>query len=181
MLPKPLLTRDQVLMLKSDNIVSEAAIREGRTPEGLGITPDSVEAVVPTYLYRFRPGRAVRSREGGLRAPDRRAPAPRRRSAACPKPMLSSWERAGGPRRGPFARGQRLTVAHVEARQRIGGRTSTLNIGRHGGVDVGAHWMHAPRINPLAKAARRLGVELLTADRWPIVIDGDEILAPGAR
>ncbi len=69
-----------------------------------------------------------------------------------------------------------LTVAHVEARQRIGGRTSTLNIGRHGGVDVGAHWMHAPRINPLAKAARRLGVELLTADRWPIVIDGDEIL-----
>ncbi len=36
--------------------------------------------------------------------------------------------------------------------------------------------MHAPRINPLAKAARRLGVELLTADRWPIVIDGDEIL-----
>ncbi len=69
-----------------------------------------------------------------------------------------------------------LTVVHVEARQRIGGRTSTLNIGRHGGVDVGAHWMHAPRINPLAKAARRLGVELLTADRWPIVIDGDEIL-----
>jgi NADH dehydrogenase len=55
MLPKPLLTRDQVLMLKSDNIVSEAAVREGRTLEGLGITPDSVEAVVPTYLYRFRP------------------------------------------------------------------------------------------------------------------------------
>ncbi len=55
MLPKPLLTRDQVLMLKSDNVVSEAAVREGRTLEGLGITPDSVEAVVPTYLYRFRP------------------------------------------------------------------------------------------------------------------------------
>ncbi len=55
MLPKPLLTRDQVLMLKSDNIVSEAAVREGRTLQGLGITPDSVEAVVPTYLYRFRP------------------------------------------------------------------------------------------------------------------------------
>ena len=55
LLPKPLLTRDQVLMLKSDNVVSEAAVREGRTLEGLGITPDSVEAVVPTYLYRFRP------------------------------------------------------------------------------------------------------------------------------
>jgi monoamine oxidase len=69
-----------------------------------------------------------------------------------------------------------LRVAHVEARQRIGGRTFTMNIGRHGGVDVGAHWMHATRINPLAKAARRLGVGLLSADRWPIVIDGDEIL-----
>ncbi len=87
MLPKPLLTRDQVLMLKSDNVVSEAAVREGRTLEGLGITPDSVEAVVPTYPLPLPPGRAVRPREGGLRPPDRRAPAPRRRSAACPKLM----------------------------------------------------------------------------------------------
>jgi uncharacterized protein YbjT (DUF2867 family) len=54
LLPKPLLTRDQVLLLKSDNVVSEAAKREGRTLEGLGITPDSVESIVPTYLYRFR-------------------------------------------------------------------------------------------------------------------------------
>jgi uncharacterized protein YbjT (DUF2867 family) len=55
LLPKPPLTRDQVLLLKSDNVVSEAATREGRTLEGLGITPDSIEAVVPSYLYRFRP------------------------------------------------------------------------------------------------------------------------------
>jgi uncharacterized protein YbjT (DUF2867 family) len=54
MLPKPLLTLDQVLMLKSDNVVSEAAQSEGRTLEGLGIKPDSVEAIVPSYLYRFR-------------------------------------------------------------------------------------------------------------------------------
>jgi uncharacterized protein YbjT (DUF2867 family) len=54
MLPKPLLTRDQVLMLKSDNVVSDAAQSEGRTLEGLGIKPDSVEAIVPSYLYRFR-------------------------------------------------------------------------------------------------------------------------------
>jgi NADH dehydrogenase len=51
---KPLLTRDQVLMLKSDNVVSEAAKADGRTLEGLGITPESIEAVVPSYLYRFR-------------------------------------------------------------------------------------------------------------------------------
>jgi uncharacterized protein YbjT (DUF2867 family) len=55
LLPKPLLTRDQVLMLKSDNVVSEAAQSEARTLQGLGIAPDSVEAIVPSYLYRFRP------------------------------------------------------------------------------------------------------------------------------
>jgi len=54
MLPKPLLTYDQVLMLKSDNVVSAAAIAEGRTLEGLGIAASSVEAIVPSYLYRFR-------------------------------------------------------------------------------------------------------------------------------
>jgi NADH dehydrogenase len=51
---RPLLTRDQVLMLKSDNIVSDAAKAEGRTLEGLGIAPASIESIVPTYLYRFR-------------------------------------------------------------------------------------------------------------------------------
>jgi uncharacterized protein YbjT (DUF2867 family) len=46
MLPfRPLLTRDQVLLLKSDNVVSEAAKAEGRTLEGLGIAPGSVEAI----------------------------------------------------------------------------------------------------------------------------------------
>jgi uncharacterized protein YbjT (DUF2867 family) len=55
MLPmKPLLTRDQVLMLKTDNVVSETAKAEGRTLAGLGVTPESIEAVVPSYLYRFR-------------------------------------------------------------------------------------------------------------------------------
>ncbi len=55
MLPmKPLLTRDQVLLLKTDNVVSEAANAEGRTLAGLGVTPESIEAVVPSYLYRFR-------------------------------------------------------------------------------------------------------------------------------
>jgi len=52
--PKPLLTPDQVQLLRFDNIVSEEATREGRTLAGLGITPRSVEAVVPNYLWRFR-------------------------------------------------------------------------------------------------------------------------------
>jgi uncharacterized protein YbjT (DUF2867 family) len=53
-LPKPLLTVDQVTMLETDNVVSEAAAREGRTLEGLGVDATAVEAIVPSYLYRFR-------------------------------------------------------------------------------------------------------------------------------
>ena len=53
-LPKPLLTPDQVELLKTDNVVSEAAEREGRTLHGLGIAPVAMEVVVPSYLWRFR-------------------------------------------------------------------------------------------------------------------------------
>jgi hypothetical protein len=35
-------------------VVSEAARSEGRTLEGLGIVPRSIEAIVPSYLWRFR-------------------------------------------------------------------------------------------------------------------------------
>jgi uncharacterized protein YbjT (DUF2867 family) len=53
-MPKPLLTRDQVELLRTDNVVSEAARAEGRTLEGLGIVPRPAEAIVPSYLWRFR-------------------------------------------------------------------------------------------------------------------------------
>jgi NADH dehydrogenase len=53
-LPKPPLTPDQVELLKSDNVVSDAAKRDGRTLEGLGIAPIAMAAVAPTYLWRFR-------------------------------------------------------------------------------------------------------------------------------
>ena len=49
------LTPDQVELLKSDNVVSDAAKSAGLTLEGLGIAPDSMEAVCPQYLWRFRP------------------------------------------------------------------------------------------------------------------------------
>ena len=54
LLPKPLLTPDQVELLRSDNVVSEEAMREGRTLEALGIDPVAMAAIVPTYLWRFR-------------------------------------------------------------------------------------------------------------------------------
>jgi uncharacterized protein YbjT (DUF2867 family) len=48
-LPRPPLTRDQVKLLKYDNIVSPNA----RTFAQLGITPTAVESIVPDYLARF--------------------------------------------------------------------------------------------------------------------------------
>jgi uncharacterized protein YbjT (DUF2867 family) len=48
------LTPDQVVMLQSDNVVSEAAKAAGLTLEGLGIAAESMEAIAPQYLWRFR-------------------------------------------------------------------------------------------------------------------------------
>ena len=48
------LTPDQVELLRSDNVVSDAAKAAGLTLEGLGIAPDSLEAIAPQYLWRFR-------------------------------------------------------------------------------------------------------------------------------
>jgi NADH dehydrogenase len=50
LLPKPLLTRDQVKLLKFDNVVSAGAL----TLADLGIQADSLEAILPSYLWRFR-------------------------------------------------------------------------------------------------------------------------------
>lgn len=54
MLPNPLLTADQVELLKIDNVVSKQAVKERRTLEGLGIAPSAAEAILPSYLSRFR-------------------------------------------------------------------------------------------------------------------------------
>jgi NADH dehydrogenase len=61
-MPTPLLTPDQVELLKGDNVVSDAAVAEARTLAGLGITPQPVAAIVPTYLWRFRKTGQFKSR-----------------------------------------------------------------------------------------------------------------------
>ncbi|MFT7576148.1 MAG: hypothetical protein ACI9XZ_002534 [Alphaproteobacteria bacterium] len=50
------ITVDQVRMLQRDCVLSQEAIEEGRLIEALGVTnPQSISAVVPAYLERFRP------------------------------------------------------------------------------------------------------------------------------
>jgi NADH dehydrogenase len=59
LMPVPLLTRDNVLLLKQDNVVSQ----EMPGFADLDITPTAIEMVIPSYLDRYRPGgRASRLR-----------------------------------------------------------------------------------------------------------------------
>ena len=60
-LPGPPLTRDQVELLRYDNVLN------GKSPDltDLGILPKSVELILPTYMDRFR--------KGGRTAPNRKA------------------------------------------------------------------------------------------------------------
>jgi NADH dehydrogenase len=53
--PKALVTtRDQVELLRHDNLVSPEAVAQGRTLQGLGVAAQGVDAIAPAYLYRFR-------------------------------------------------------------------------------------------------------------------------------
>ncbi|HEX8472243.1 MAG TPA: complex I NDUFA9 subunit family protein, partial [Brevundimonas sp.] len=48
----PVLTKDQVILLETDNVVAPGA--EGL--DALGIEPTGLEAIAPTYLWRYRKG-----------------------------------------------------------------------------------------------------------------------------
>lgn len=52
-LPKPLITDDQVTLLGIDNVVSPEAVAQNRTLAAFGIAPRPLEAVLPTYMWRF--------------------------------------------------------------------------------------------------------------------------------
>ena len=47
---EPFLTRDQVIMLGEDNVVSP----DMRGVADLGVTPETIESIVPSYLERYR-------------------------------------------------------------------------------------------------------------------------------
>src|SRR5215470_2553243 len=61
------------------------------------------------------------------------------------------------------AAGRRFTV--IEAAERVGGRciTDTAIFGMP--FDRGAHWIHAPELNPVAKLAEQTGLEVYPAPR----------------
>jgi NADH dehydrogenase len=50
-MPKPLLTPDQLILLKSDNLVGD----EAHGFAELGLSPTPIAALLPDYLWRFRP------------------------------------------------------------------------------------------------------------------------------
>ena len=52
MLPTPLLTPDQVTMLRYDNVMSG----EYKTLKNLKIKPTTIQSILPKYIYRFRSG-----------------------------------------------------------------------------------------------------------------------------
>jgi uncharacterized protein YbjT (DUF2867 family) len=54
LLPKKLLTVDQVVALSMDNVVSKDAIKQKRTLAAFGIEPTSMDAVLPTYMWQYR-------------------------------------------------------------------------------------------------------------------------------
>lgn len=106
MLPDELkLTRDQVILLQTDNVVSDAAKAEGRSIEAFGIVPTAAEAVVPGYLWTFRKaGQFAEGRGSEAQAgmPDLMAPQP---MAA---PSTHRPERAAGPAIGADAGSSRM-------------------------------------------------------------------------
>jgi NADH dehydrogenase len=50
-MPKPLLTPDQLILLRSDNLVAAGA----KGFADLGLSPEPIAGILSSYLARFRP------------------------------------------------------------------------------------------------------------------------------
>ncbi|MBZ0215729.1 MAG: complex I NDUFA9 subunit family protein, partial [Fimbriimonadaceae bacterium] len=64
LMPNPLLTVDQLMMLGYDNVVSDRMADAGQTLEGLGVNPTAMDVILPTYLERFRRSGQFRTAAG---------------------------------------------------------------------------------------------------------------------
>ena len=123
MLPTPLLTRDQVTLLRADNVVSDAAIAERRTITGLGIQPQAV-------------GRHPAVLSLALSGPPGNSPAgPRPESIGLDAAVDSLLPAGIEPRRRrPAGRRQLL---HLGAHRRVRGRRRRRHAGADGPVRAG--------------------------------------------
>ncbi len=80
-----------------------------------------------------------------------------------------------GAARALVARG--LSVAVLEARDRVGGRASTVMLRGHP-VDMGAHWLHAGPINPLVTLGHARGEPLRRAPQGSHLVVGRRLGTP---
>lgn len=114
----------------------------------------------------------ARRRAAGRARPE---PAPVRRARLAPAPRRADVAIVGAgaagiaAARACLARG--LSVAVIEARDRVGGRALTARLGGQA-VDLGAHWLHAATANGLVTEARRLGLPLFDAPQEPRLVIG---------
>ena len=51
----PLVTGEQITLMQIDNVVSAEAVKDKRTLQGIGIVPRPLDAVLPSYIWRFSP------------------------------------------------------------------------------------------------------------------------------
>ncbi len=72
-------------------------------------------------------------------------------------------------------------VVVLEARDRIGGRVWTVDVG-DAAVDLGGSWLHGLRDNPLAEIASSLGIDLVPTDyENALLFDSDGSPVPWSR
>src|SRR5215204_1568882 len=73
-----------------------------------------------------------------------------------------------------------VSVAVLEARERVGGRAVTVPLRGHP-IDLGAHWLHAGPINPLVKLGRARGEPLRRAPQDGHLVIGRRMARPAER
>lgn len=73
-----------------------------------------------------------------------------------------------------------LSVAVLEARERVGGRAVTVPMRGHP-VDLGAHWLHAGPVNPLVALGHAAGERLRRAPQRGHLVIGGRMATPAER
>lgn len=73
-----------------------------------------------------------------------------------------------------------LSVAVLEARDRVGGRAVTTALRGHA-VDLGAHWLHAGPVNPLVALGKQRGEPLRRAAQNSHLVIGRRFARPSER